>query len=153
MFRKNNLSTVLTATVYRGGEDITSQISEFKWTKSDENGKVWFGNIGSKGKKKSGVKKNELAENNSYDDKGVGYDIKVIGHGEIDSQNGQIGDSNSKTSGNVISVTNESYKTKNGMNDFEVLNNLMSVKGKDLAKITRNNFAKVIPLKKEITRQ
>ena len=40
VFRKNNLSTVLTATVYRGGEDITSQISEFKWTKSDENGNI-----------------------------------------------------------------------------------------------------------------
>ena len=112
----------------------------------DENRKAWFGDIGSKGKEKSKVKKSELAENNSYDDKGVGYDIKVIGHGEIDSQNGQIvyPDNHKRKDyerGNVISVTNESYKTKNGMNDFEVLNNLMSVKGKDLAEVKK--FAKV----------
>lgn len=127
----------------------------------DENGKAWFGDIGSKGKKKSNVTEKGLAENNSYDDKGVGYDIKVIGHGEIDSQNGQIVYSDNHKikdyeRGNVISVTNESYKTKKGMKDFEVLNNLMSVKGESLAKITReitrNNFAKVTPLKEAITR-
>ena len=127
----------------------------------DENRKAWFGDIGSKGKKKSDVTKKILAENNSYDDKGVGYDIKVIGHGEIDSRNGQIGDSNSKTSGNVISVTNESYKTKNGMDNFEVLNNLMSEKGEGFAEIRKlnhmptdiNNFAKVSLRKEEIIRQ
>lgn len=38
IFKNKNISTVLTATVYRGGEDITSEIQSFKWTKKDKDG-------------------------------------------------------------------------------------------------------------------
>ena len=38
IFKNKNISTILTATVYRGGIDITSQIGQFKWTKKDKNG-------------------------------------------------------------------------------------------------------------------
>ena len=38
IFRNKNISTILTATVYRGGEDITSEIQSFKWTKKDKDG-------------------------------------------------------------------------------------------------------------------
>ena len=38
IFKNKNISTILTATVYRGGEDITSEIQSFKWTKKDKNG-------------------------------------------------------------------------------------------------------------------
>ena len=38
IFKNKNISTILTATVYKGGEDITSQISRFMWTKRDKNG-------------------------------------------------------------------------------------------------------------------
>ena len=40
IFKNKNISTVLTATVYRGGEDITSEIQRFKWTKKDKNGNI-----------------------------------------------------------------------------------------------------------------
>lgn len=40
IFKNKNISTILTATVYRGGEDITSQISQFRWTKKDKDGNI-----------------------------------------------------------------------------------------------------------------
>ena len=40
IFKNKNISTILTATVYRGGIDITSQIGQFKWTKKDKNGTI-----------------------------------------------------------------------------------------------------------------
>ena len=40
IFNTNSISTTLTATVYRGGEDITSQITQFEWTKKDKNGNI-----------------------------------------------------------------------------------------------------------------
>ena len=40
IFKNKNISTILTATVYRGGEDITSEITRFKWTKKDKNGNL-----------------------------------------------------------------------------------------------------------------
>lgn len=39
IFKNKNISTILTATVYKGGVDITSQVKEFKWTKRDKDGK------------------------------------------------------------------------------------------------------------------
>ena len=38
IFKNKNISTILTATVYRGGEDITSEVTRFKWIKKDKNG-------------------------------------------------------------------------------------------------------------------
>ena len=40
IFKNKNISTILTATVYRGGEDITSEVARFKWTKKDKNGNL-----------------------------------------------------------------------------------------------------------------
>lgn len=40
IFKNRNISTILTATVYKGGVDITSQVSMFKWTKKDSNGNI-----------------------------------------------------------------------------------------------------------------
>ena len=40
VFNSDSISTTLTTTVYRGGTDITSQITEFVWTKKDKNGNV-----------------------------------------------------------------------------------------------------------------
>ena len=40
IFKNKNISTILTATVYRGGVDITSEIDTFKWTKKDKNGNL-----------------------------------------------------------------------------------------------------------------
>ena len=40
IFKANNISTVLTATVFKGGENITSQINQFKWIKKDKNGNI-----------------------------------------------------------------------------------------------------------------
>ena len=40
IFNTDNISTTLTATVYRGGEDITSQITQFEWIKKDKNGNI-----------------------------------------------------------------------------------------------------------------
>ena len=40
IFKNRNISTILTATVYRGGKDITSEISEFRWTKKDKDGNI-----------------------------------------------------------------------------------------------------------------
>ena len=40
IFNTNSISTTLTATVYRGGEDITSQITQFEWTKKDKDGNI-----------------------------------------------------------------------------------------------------------------
>lgn len=38
IFKNRNISTILTATVYKGGVDITSEVQQFKWTKKDRNG-------------------------------------------------------------------------------------------------------------------
>lgn len=38
IFKNKNISTILTATVYRGGVDITSEVKRFKWTKKDRSG-------------------------------------------------------------------------------------------------------------------
>ena len=40
IFKNRSISTILTATVYRGGKDITSEISEFRWTKKDKDGNI-----------------------------------------------------------------------------------------------------------------
>lgn len=40
IFKNKNISTILTATVYRGGVDITSEVNTFKWTKKDKNGNL-----------------------------------------------------------------------------------------------------------------
>lgn len=40
IFKNKNISTILTATVYKGGEDITSEVTRFKWTKKDKNGNL-----------------------------------------------------------------------------------------------------------------
>ena len=40
VFNTDSILTTLTATVYKGGIDITSQITEFKWTKKDKNGNI-----------------------------------------------------------------------------------------------------------------
>lgn len=40
IFKNKNISTILTATVYRGGVDITSEVDTFKWTKKDKNGNL-----------------------------------------------------------------------------------------------------------------
>lgn len=40
IFKNKNISTILTATVYRGGEDITSDITKFKWTKKNSDGTI-----------------------------------------------------------------------------------------------------------------
>ena len=40
IFNTNSISTTLTATVYRGGEDITSQITQFEWAKKDKDGNI-----------------------------------------------------------------------------------------------------------------
>ena len=38
IFKTKNIYTILTATVYKGGEDITSEVHRFKWTKRDKDG-------------------------------------------------------------------------------------------------------------------
>ena len=38
IFTDPNINTILTATVYRGGTDITDQVKTFKWSKRDKNG-------------------------------------------------------------------------------------------------------------------
>lgn len=38
IFKNKNISTILTATVYRGGVDITSEVKRFKWVKRDKDG-------------------------------------------------------------------------------------------------------------------
>lgn len=38
IFTDPNINTVLTATVYKGGTDITDQVKTFKWSKRDKNG-------------------------------------------------------------------------------------------------------------------
>ena len=38
IFKNKNISTILTATVYKGGVDITSEVTRFKWTKRDKDG-------------------------------------------------------------------------------------------------------------------
>ena len=40
IFKNKNISTILTATVYRGGVDITSEVDTFKWIKKDKNGNL-----------------------------------------------------------------------------------------------------------------
>lgn len=40
IFKNRNISTILTATVYKGGVDITSQVSRFRWTKKDASGNI-----------------------------------------------------------------------------------------------------------------
>ena len=40
IFKNKNISTILTATVYKGGEDITSEVTEFKWTKKNSDGTI-----------------------------------------------------------------------------------------------------------------
>lgn len=40
IFKNRNISTILTATVYKGGVDITSQVSRFRWTKKDASGSI-----------------------------------------------------------------------------------------------------------------
>ena len=40
IFKNKNISTILTATVYKGGEDITSQIDRFRWFKKDQYGNI-----------------------------------------------------------------------------------------------------------------
>ena len=40
IFKNKNISTILTATVYRGGVDITSEVNTFKWIKKDKNGNL-----------------------------------------------------------------------------------------------------------------
>ena len=40
IFRSKSISTNLTATVFKGGSDITSQITNFKWTKKDKYGVI-----------------------------------------------------------------------------------------------------------------
>lgn len=40
IFKNKNISTTLTATVYRGGVDITSEVTNFIWTKRDRNGNI-----------------------------------------------------------------------------------------------------------------
>ena len=45
IFKNKNISTILTATVYKGGVDITSQIKEFRWGKRDKYGNTdesWY---------------------------------------------------------------------------------------------------------------
>ena len=38
IFKTKNIYTILTATVYKGGEDITSEVKKFKWVKKDKDG-------------------------------------------------------------------------------------------------------------------
>ena len=38
IFKTKNIYTILTATVYKGGEDITSEVKKFKWVKRDKDG-------------------------------------------------------------------------------------------------------------------
>lgn len=40
IFKNKNIATTLTATVYRGGVDITSEVTNFIWTKRDRNGNI-----------------------------------------------------------------------------------------------------------------
>ena len=40
IFTDPNINTILTATVYKGGTDITDQVKTFKWSKRDKNGIV-----------------------------------------------------------------------------------------------------------------
>lgn len=40
IFKNKNISTILTATVYKGGEDITSEVTKFKWTKKNSDGTI-----------------------------------------------------------------------------------------------------------------
>ena len=41
IFTDPNINTILTATVYKGGTDITDQVKTFKWSKRDKNGENW----------------------------------------------------------------------------------------------------------------
>ena len=38
MFLRENITTTLTCTVYKGNNNITSQVSKFTWTKYDKDG-------------------------------------------------------------------------------------------------------------------
>ena len=40
IFKGNNISSILTCTVWKGGEDITSQVTQFKWTRKDASGEL-----------------------------------------------------------------------------------------------------------------
>ena len=40
IFNTDSISTTLTSTVYKGGVDITSLVTGFKWTKKDKNGNI-----------------------------------------------------------------------------------------------------------------
>ena len=40
IFKNRDISTILTATVYKGGVDITSQVTKFTWSKKDRNGNL-----------------------------------------------------------------------------------------------------------------
>lgn len=40
IFKTNNISSTFTATIYKGGKDVTSDITEFKWTRRDKDGNI-----------------------------------------------------------------------------------------------------------------
>ena len=40
IFTDSNINTTLTATVYKGSNDITDQVTRFRWLKKDKNGLI-----------------------------------------------------------------------------------------------------------------